>query len=727
MKKFQIKMVGRTYLKYLLSYLLVSMVLIVGFFMIIRNQLTEKYFQQLCAETQSQVNNLAVQLDDDILYLSQVDTSITQNIDLILSRYSSVSGHNYQTYQELEKYADSNKLIHSIVYAAKNSDTVLSTKLPINYSDGIFYFFNGTKNKLEFDPGNYYDSSSSQLIYLHDEESPYLIYFPPTRSSANYLYFFTLNYSAIEQHLKNMTSSEVPAIALVDEHKQLAAGVNTEHLSDYIANFTLSPGIYELDASTSLCVSTSVNNRFSIVALISNSFLLEQINDAFASSYQSLLLLAFIGFLMILLAMRITYLPLHKLTKKIVSSPAASTGYLDQLDLAFSEVEEHNQKLKEKLDKYRLSMKKSLFDTCINPDYTSKELPNPNIDQFFDEELNGKIFLIYVKTKVGVIDFIELQNYFLEMLPGNDSCFILNKSINHTVFLINYIGTEPNKKEVLIELLHNLHEEYGYLCAISNGTNSPVDIPSLYENILASSTELDSHSVVDFNLLSSPDTSFVYPHDKLNRLTELLKEYKFKESKIIIEDLFQIINQAITIKNNFPDFFVRCILVDTLSIIINAINQSKIKFETYSELYFQTIYLCQNCSYIENEKTILNNTEKLIEFYEQKVADKMISPAQIRQMILSSYCDPDFSIAIMADNFQISIAYMSYLVKMNLGLNFSEYLWNLRLDKAKDLLLSTDMSIDEISMAVGYLNTSSFRRKFKQETGITPSQFRHGK
>lgn len=44
--------------------------------------------------------------------------------------------------------------------------------------------------------------------------------------------------------------------------------------------------------------------------------------------------------------------------------------------------------------------------------------------------------------------------------------------------------------------------------------------------------------------------------------------------------------------------------------------------------------------------------------------------------------------------------------------------------KAEELLSETDMNIDQISIQVGYLNTSSFRRKFKQETGLTPSQYR---
>ena len=70
---------------------------------------------------------------------------------------------------------------------------------------------------------------------------------------------------------------------------------------------------------------------------------------------------------------------------------------------------------------------------------------------------------------------------------------------------------------------------------------------------------------------------------------------------------------------------------------------------------------------------------------------------------------------------------MSYLFKKKFDKNFSDYLWELRLAKAKDMLLNTSMPIDQISVCVGYLNVSSFRRKFKQEIGITPSQFRNGK
>ena len=91
-----------------------------------------------------------------------------------------------------------------------------------------------------------------------------------------------------------------------------------------------------------------------------------------------------------------------------------------------------------------------------------------------------------------------------------------------------------------------------------------------------------------------------------------------------------------------------------------------------------------------------------------------------------SYTSTDLSIAMMAEKFHVSIAYMSYLCKKYFNENFSDYLWNLRVHKSKELLRNTSKPIEEICLEVGYENVSSFRRKFKKELGITPSQYRNG-
>lgn len=119
--------------------------------------------------------------------------------------------------------------------------------------------------------------------------------------------------------------------------------------------------------------------------------------------------------------------------------------------------------------------------------------------------------------------------------------------------------------------------------------------------------------------------------------------------------------------------------------------------------------------------------DELLIIFESEYENSAIHACRIQEILQEEFASPDFSISTLADKFQISIAYMSYLFKKKFNRNFSDYLWDMRLKKAEDLLLHTDMSIEQISASVGYINVSSFRRKFKQEIGMTPSAFREGK
>lgn len=58
------------------------------------------------------------------------------------------------------------------------------------------------------------------------------------------------------------------------------------------------------------------------------------------------------------------------------------------------------------------------------------------------------------------------------------------------------------------------------------------------------------------------------------------------------------------------------------------------------------------------------------------------------------------------------------------GRNISSYLLEFRLEKAKELLIHSDLSILNIANAVGYANQSKFTAVFRRSTGVTPGQFR---
>ena len=68
----------------------------------------------------------------------------------------------------------------------------------------------------------------------------------------------------------------------------------------------------------------------------------------------------------------------------------------------------------------------------------------------------------------------------------------------------------------------------------------------------------------------------------------------------------------------------------------------------------------------------------------------------LQDFINQSYTSKDLTIAMLAEKFHVSIAYMSYLFKKYFNEYFSDYLWKLRVAKAKELLRGTSKPMEEI-------------------------------
>jgi two-component system, response regulator YesN len=78
----------------------------------------------------------------------------------------------------------------------------------------------------------------------------------------------------------------------------------------------------------------------------------------------------------------------------------------------------------------------------------------------------------------------------------------------------------------------------------------------------------------------------------------------------------------------------------------------------------------------------------------------------------------------MAVTMNYSVPYFSSMFKKATGESFMQYLTRIRVEKAKLLLLTTDLKTFEIAEAIGFENYRSFNRIFKKEAGVTPSDFR---
>ncbi len=83
----------------------------------------------------------------------------------------------------------------------------------------------------------------------------------------------------------------------------------------------------------------------------------------------------------------------------------------------------------------------------------------------------------------------------------------------------------------------------------------------------------------------------------------------------------------------------------------------------------------------------------------------------------------DFSLEHCAERFGVSPYALSRSFKQTYGQTFVDYVMNLRLERARELLRTTDLKINEIAEAVGY-QPSYFIRLFRKQEGMTPGQYR---
>ena len=97
---------------------------------------------------------------------------------------------------------------------------------------------------------------------------------------------------------------------------------------------------------------------------------------------------------------------------------------------------------------------------------------------------------------------------------------------------------------------------------------------------------------------------------------------------------------------------------------------------------------------------------------------------KIKIWINSRFSDPSLNLKQTADNFNISQGHLCSIFSSYSDETFTEYLTTVRINKARDLIISSDYMVYEIAYKVGYNNPTYFNSVFKKITGLSPGQYK---
>ena len=100
---------------------------------------------------------------------------------------------------------------------------------------------------------------------------------------------------------------------------------------------------------------------------------------------------------------------------------------------------------------------------------------------------------------------------------------------------------------------------------------------------------------------------------------------------------------------------------------------------------------------------------------------------QIQQYVAEHYTNADLSLTEISQKFNLTENYISSLFKKEADENFSSWLIRLRMAKAKELVIDSDLPLSQLYLHLGYTNAAAFRKIFKKTYGVSPKEMREKK
>lgn len=103
-----------------------------------------------------------------------------------------------------------------------------------------------------------------------------------------------------------------------------------------------------------------------------------------------------------------------------------------------------------------------------------------------------------------------------------------------------------------------------------------------------------------------------------------------------------------------------------------------------------------------------------------------VNPTIVKKIVkeIQEHYTENITLSDIAERYGFSVGYVSAMLKVELGLSFSEYITQKRMQKAKELLADQSLSIDTVAEKSGYNDYFYFTKVFKKTIGISPSKYR---
>ncbi|MBR3811223.1 MAG: helix-turn-helix domain-containing protein [Agathobacter sp.] len=710
--------------QYLISFLLVLLIPIIVFSFLLKTQISNLLQQEITQNNLNHLQNTAVLLENDLNTMEQIISQIMLTPDFYNKKTSSKVIELSECQSRLSTYISSGNIFQAIAISWENVPYIYSNKGSCSF------------DLLKKDDPMYPDYSEEDAFRVELAQINPLI--PSDKDCL--LFTYPLDFFSSKQKARVMFVTEADryysgskfysmsndtyyyifyGTQLVSSNTDYIPFDNTELKTFQESSEPFTKKLNFDETEMLICAIPSTHNDFYFISLVPLETVMAASNNLQQSFIFYVVISLIIALLVILFNLQLNYRPIHNMFYSIRHLLDNNQKHLNEIDSIRSAIDNMSSKNEQLLLDKRENMAKNILTDLLKGTYSHSK-------PISAEDLTAISFKpIYSSYMVCIINFHKKKHLLTagvlsSILKQFYKIFLIKDNHDGTIsVLINLESQQPEMLEAFRQAL----SDYCKLPVTISAGNVYTDIYESTYSFMEALYTMDYRFIrgndcliLATDIAFQEDWSEFYPKQDLLKFRRMLSTRNLSTPGQIDEQLNCILNYIRTC--DVPMFAAKSICFEIINIILSSMNDEELKnnksylshlsqFDTVEEMLNALSMICHNLF------TLSGNTENC-------EADLI---TQMKIYVDSNYTDPNFSLQEMADYFKMGTSYLSQIFKRQTGKTLIEYYTTLRMEHAKRLLADPQNKLDDIALQVGYLNTSSFIRRFKQCYGISPRQY----
>ncbi len=711
------------FFKYLISYLLILLIPILSINVLFSHRFIKAYKKEIQAQADADLVYLGQMIDAEMQTIAT--TADQMRMSMNFDRYHFVQNplQSYDYINQMAVYSTTNPLLNEIGIYLRGEEYMFinQSTCPVDLFLNNMYQFEKTSPEEMRNLLIHEDRRivlPEQIISIPGKKDSFLTILEPLYTdyeTVRGMCLFFIRASDLEHFVNSRLDKYEAYFSIEDMDGALLFSANTMPEESYVFSQYCSP-----------------QTGYIYTAYIPESLrFVEKISSINRELFLTTLLVFLVSGIVISILMRMNYSPIRKLKEKAsllgnFHSKSSQENSLETISTTLDYLSNQNLYLTDKLKNSAAAIKSGRIYHLLTGHYRSREDFNMDTEDLNMGYINNHFFVAMVQVHGYVEDYDSLALCIQKFLSQTMECFYTFTPEPDKIIFIQGIEEnfliEDQVESVLRKLRIEIRQKFSLdiTIGVGNSYSGTLSIPRSY---------LEAKSALDYRFVKGNGTVILYqtlqqqehntvsfPKHALDQLRNALDRrdrHKIHEWVCILADNME--------NKNLPLFAAKGICFDIISIFMetatplqtllpNGIDTSDLmNMETVDDV----IGLIQRLDW--NVAEIPKDTEK-------ENSDILLD--NLKQYIRDNCLRCEFSIQETAEHFHMLLPNLSQFFKEKNGGNILDYSTQIRMQKAKELLANSELTLKDISQQVGYYNVSSFIRRFKQIEGMTPGDYR---